>query len=64
MFFGKAEYYHVDKLEIFVRDGFIMGIGITYNLDGIKLTKVNKGRKMPKTSYELELASNEHIEFI
>ncbi len=64
LFFNKAEYYHVDKIEIFVRDGFIMGIGITYNLDGVKMTKVNKGRRMPKTSYELELATTEHIEFI
>jgi Zn/Cd-binding protein ZinT len=41
-----------------------MGIGMTYNLDGVKMTKVNKGKRMPKTSYELELATNEHIEFI
>jgi hypothetical protein len=41
-----------------------MGIGITYNLDGVKMTKVNKGKRMPKTSYELELGSTEHIEFV
>jgi hypothetical protein len=65
LFFRKAsDYYHLDKIEIFVRDGFVQGIGVTYNLDGIKMTKVNKGKKMPKTSYELELAPNEHIEFV
>ena len=37
---------------------------MTYNLDGVKMTKVNKGRKMPKSSYELELAQDEHIEFV
>lgn len=37
---------------------------MTYNLDGVIMTKANKGRKMPKTSYELELASNEHIDFM
>ncbi len=59
----KAAYFHLDKIEIFVRDGFVQGIGVTYNLDGIKMTKVNKGKKMPKSSYELELARDEHIEF-
>ncbi len=37
---------------------------MTYNLDGVKMNKVNKGKKMPKSSYELELAQNENIEFI
>jgi Zn/Cd-binding protein ZinT len=60
----KAAYFHLDKIEIFVRDGFVQGIGMTYNLDGIKMTKVNKGKKMPKASYELELAQDEHIEFV
>lgn len=36
-------------------DGFVQGIGVTYDLDGIKMSKMNKGRKMPTTSYELEL---------
>ena len=64
LFFMKAAYFHLDKIEIFVRDGFVQGIGMTYNLDGIKMTKVNKGKKMPKASYELELAQDEHIEFV
>jgi hypothetical protein len=60
----KAAYFHLDKIEVFVRDGYVQGIGMTYNLDGIKMTKVNKGKKMPKASYELELAQNEQIEFV
>jgi hypothetical protein len=23
MFFGKAQYFHIDRIEVFVRDGFI-----------------------------------------
>ena len=64
IFFSKAQYFHVDRVEIFVRDGYVQGIGLTYNLDGVKMTKVNKGKKMPKTSYELDLGSNEHIDFL
>lgn len=64
LFFGKAQYHHIDKIEVFVRDGFIQGFSITYNIDGIKMTKINKGKKMPKTSYELDLSPNEHIDFL
>lgn len=56
MFFRKANYFHIDRIEVFVRDGFVQGFGITYNLDGVKMTKVNKGKKMPKSSYELALS--------
>jgi hypothetical protein len=49
---------------VFVRDGFIMGFSLTYNLDGVRMTKLNKGKKMPKTSYELQLAPQEHIDFM
>ncbi len=64
LFFGKAQYFHIDKIEVFVRDSYIQGFGLTYNLDGIKMTKVNRGKKMPKTSYELDLSPNEHIDFL
>ena len=37
---------------------------MTYNLDGVIMVKNNKGRKMPKTSYELRLSANEHIDFL
>lgn len=45
-------------------DGLVQGIGVTYTLDGIKISKNNKGKKMPKTSYELELKEHEHLEFM
>ncbi len=45
-------------------NGYLQGIGVTYDMDGIKMTKVNKGKKLPDTSYELEIAKDEHIEFI
>lgn len=64
LFFGKAQYFHIDRIEVFMRDGFIQGFSLTYNMDGIKMTKVNRGKKMPKTSYELTIAPNEHIEFM
>ena len=28
------------------------------------MSKINKGKRMPKTSYELDLAEDEHIEFV
>jgi hypothetical protein len=47
-----------------MRDGYVSGFGMTYNLDGVIMVKNNKGRKMPKTSYELRLSANEHIDFL
>lgn len=57
-------YYHLDKIEIFVRDGYVQGFGMTYNIDGVKMTKLNKSKKMAKSSYELNLGPKEHIEFV
>ncbi len=63
-FLDKSNYTHIEKLEIFLSNGLICGIGVTYNLDGILITKIHKGTKKPKASYELELSTHEHIEFI
>ncbi len=63
-FIEKAHYFHLDRVEIFVSEGTVCGLGVTYNLDGIVLTKVHKGDTLPKSSYELELQKEEHIEFI
>lgn len=64
LFFAKADAFHLDRIEIFMVDGYVQGIGVTYTLDGIKMSKINKGKKMPSTSYELDMGENEHIEFI
>ena len=45
-------------------DGLVTGIGVTHNMDGIVITKLHKGNRKPKTGYELELQSDEHIEFM
>ena len=63
-FIEKANYFHLDRIEMFVSDGLLCGIGVTYNLDGIVLTKVHRGEVNPKSSYELELQKDEHIEFM
>ena len=55
-FFEKASYFHLDKIEVFMREGFVTGLQMTYNLDGVVMVKSNKGRKLPKTSYALKLA--------
>ena len=60
----KSTYHHIDKLEFFLSDGLVSGIGVTYNLDGILVTKVHRGKIKPKTSYELELESDEHLEYM
>jgi hypothetical protein len=31
----KAEGYHIDRIEFFVAEGLVTGIGVSYNLDGI-----------------------------
>ena len=63
-FLEKSSFFHLEKIEIFMSDGLVSGLGVTFNLDGILLTKMHKGSRKPKTSYELEIAHNEHIEFI
>lgn len=64
LFFDKAYSFHIDRIEVFMVNGFLQGIGITYNMDGVLMTKLNKGKKMPDTSYELELSKDEHINYI
>lgn len=46
---------HLDRVEVFVREGYVIGFALTYDMDGVKMTKVSKGTRMPKTSYELTL---------
>ncbi len=31
----KADGYHIDRIEFFVAEGLVTGIGVSYNLDGI-----------------------------
>ena len=47
-----------------MRDGYVQGFGMTYNIDGVKMTKLNKSKKMAKSSYELILGPKEHIDFV
>ena len=45
-------------------DGLLQGIGVTYCLDSIKVTKMHQGRKRAESAYTLELAHDEHVEFV
>lgn len=45
-------------------DGIVCGVGVTYNIDGIILTKIHKGSNRPTSSYELKLHNDEHLVFI
>ncbi|CDW72965.1 UNKNOWN [Stylonychia lemnae] len=63
-FIEKATSFHLDRIEVFMNEGLCCGIGVTFNLDGLVFNKNHKGTKLPKTSYELQLAQNENIEFI
>jgi hypothetical protein len=60
----KSTYHHIEKIEFFMSDGLLSGIGVTLNLDGIIITKFHRGSRKPKTSYELEIHQDEHIEFM
>ena len=60
----KSTSHHIEKIEFFMSDGLLSGIGVTFNLDGIILTKIHRGSRKPKTSYELEIQKDEHIEFM
>ena len=63
-FFEKASFFHLDKIEVFLWESFVTGLQMTYNLDGVIMVKGNKGKRLPKTSYELTLGPTEHIEFL
>lgn len=64
MFLDKAEAFHLDKVEIFMCDGLMCGIGIVLSLDGIKVAKMSQAKKRPQTSYAIELKHDEHVEFM
>lgn len=63
-FLDKASSFHLEKVEIFLSDGLISGIGVTFSLDAIKVSNIHQGKKRAKTSYALELDREEHIDFL
>lgn len=45
-------------------DGLIMGLKITYLIDGIKVTKLHQANQRPELQFTLNLAQDEHITFV